>query len=305
MFLGIFPILAFIITLLLTPVILRNFRNRNIVGMDLHKEEKPEIPEMVGASILAAISISLAATYFFIGEVVLLFALAITMATGLLGILDHYKPLTPTEKIIGLTFIGLSYPLYLWPSGYHGLAFLLLLPFLFMIACNFTNMLAGFNGLEIGTGAIASLGVAAIAYMNKADTSFIIASTMAAALLAFLYYNKFPARVFPGDVGTLIIGAALFTAILYGELYLSGIIIFLPYALDAGLKFLSVGLMSRHSQAPTMIKNGKLYAPMGGNLSLPRLLLRIRPMGEKDIVHWTWSIEAFFASIAVALEVGM
>jgi UDP-N-acetylglucosamine--dolichyl-phosphate N-acetylglucosaminephosphotransferase len=305
MFPGIFPGLAFIITLILTPVILRDFRKRNIVGIDLHKEGRPEVPEMVGVSLLAAISISFATAYFFIGEAVFLFALAVTMATGLLGILDHYRPLTPAEKIIGLTLIGLSYPLYLSASDHQGLVLLLLLPILFMVACNFTNMLAGFNGLEIGVGAIASIGVAAVAYINNAEASLIIASTTAAALLAFLYYNKFPARVFPGDVGTLIIGAALFTAIFYGELYLPGVIIFIPYALDAGLKFLSAGVMTRHSQAPTKIENGKLYAPMGGNLSLPRLLLRIKPMGEREAVRWIWSIEAFAASIAVALEAAL
>lgn len=298
-----FPLIAFITALILTPIIGRINRKRDILSKDLHKKEKPLVPEMTGIAILIAYCVSLLGAYLFLGDKGLLFALALVILVGFLGVIDHYRPLKPWEKIITLTLIGFSYYFYIpLPSDY---LLLLIIPLFFMAACNFTNMLAGFNGLEIGVGAIASLGVAAVAYMNNAEVSFVIASTMAAALLAFLYYNKYPAKVFPGDVGTLIIGAALFTAVLYGGLYLPGIIIFIPYALDAGLKFLSAGIMSRHSQEPTLIKGGKLYAPRGGNLSLPRLLLKIKPMGEKEVVMLLWIVEALFASVAVALEVAL
>jgi UDP-N-acetylglucosamine--dolichyl-phosphate N-acetylglucosaminephosphotransferase len=201
-----------------------------------------------------------------------------------------------------LVLIGLIYYAGPLPEGY---LFLFLVPLLFMTACNFTNMLAGFNGLEIGVGAIASLGVAAVAYLSGATASFVIASTMSAALLGFLYYNKYPARVFPGDAGTLPIGAALFSAVLYGGLYLPGAIIFLPYALDAGLKYVSAGVMSRHSQEPTLLRDGKLYPPAEGNLSLARLLLRVKPMREKELVVLLWLIEGLFVSLALALEVAL
>lgn len=296
----VYPGLAFVITMILTPVVMREFKKLNIVGIDLHKEGKPEVPEMVGVSILSAVGVSLAAAYSLLGVETLLFTLAVIITVGIMGVLDHYRPLTPGGKIAGLTIIGLLYPFY--HAADYQIAFLLLLPILFMVACNFTNMLAGFNGLEIGTGALASLGVATVAYMNNAEASFIIASTTAAALLAFLLFNRYPSRAFPGDVGTLIIGAALFSAILFSEAYLAGVVIFLPYAFDATLKFISAGFMSRHHQEPTLIEKGKLYAPKGGNLSLPRLLLRIKPMGERELVLWIWSIEAFFVFLAIALE---
>jgi UDP-N-acetylglucosamine--dolichyl-phosphate N-acetylglucosaminephosphotransferase len=173
------------------------------------------------------------------------------------------------------------------------------MPIFFMFACNFTNMLAGFNGLEIGTGAIASFGMALLAYMNNSIDGFILSSAMFGALLAFLYYNRYPAKVFPGDVGTLIIGAALFTSMVLSKAELPGAIIFVPYAADAALKYLSVGVMTRESQSPTQLREGKLYVPGGSNLSLARFFIRRRAMTEPEVVLRVWAVEAIFVLIAV------
>lgn len=50
--------------------------------------------------------------------------------------------------------------------------------------------------------------------MNKYDVAT-ISFSMLGALLAFLFYNKYPANVFPGDVGTLIIGACIVSYCIY------------------------------------------------------------------------------------------
>lgn len=297
MFPWVFPAIAFAVTLILTPIIGDALRDRGIVGRDLHKENAPTVPELVGIAILFSFISSLILAYLYLRASYLILTAVVVLLVGLMGVLDHYRPLTPREKILGLVGIGLLF--YAQPIG-HGIYFLILIPVLFMAVCNFTNMLAGLNGLEIGVGAIASGGIALAAYLTASWTAFLIAASMAAALFAFLVYNRYPARVFPGDVGTLIIGAALFSAVYIGELYLAGAVILLPYAVDAGLKFVSAGVMSRHGQRPTVVKNGKLYPPPGGNLSLVRLLLRVRPMGEKEVVALIWGIEAFFVVVALA-----
>ena len=297
MFPWVFPAIAFAMTLILTPILGAALRDRGIVGRDLHKENTRYVPELVGIAILISFTSSILLAYLYLQASFLLLTAAAVLLVGLMGILDHYRPLTPREKILGLGGIGLLF--YAQPGG-HGILFLLLIPLLFMAVCNFTNMLAGLNGLEIGVGAIASAGIALAAYLTASWTALVIAASMAASLFAFLIYNRYPARVFPGDVGTLIIGAALFSAVYIGELYLAGAIILLPYLVDAGLKFVSAGVMSRHGQKPTLVKNGKLYPPPGGNLSLVRLLLRVRPMGEREVVALIWGIEAVFVAAALA-----
>lgn len=290
---------AFILTFFTTPYVAKFFFNRGVVGIDLHKEGKIKVPELGGASVFFSVIVVLNYQYF-IGAGELLFPIIALIVIGTLGIIDHYTRLSAVQKISSFYVIGVFLA---WWLGFKGLALLLLIGFLFMASVNFTNMLAGFNGLEIGTGAIAVLGIALAAYLAGEIHSFIIASTMAGALLAFLYFNRFPASVFPGDVGTLIIGAALFSSILLGELYIPGLLVFTPYIADATLKFVSAGVMTRESQKPTEVRDGKLYIPKDTNLSLARLFLRRRAMSEREVVSRVWAVEAFFAALAIGFEV--
>lgn len=290
---------AFALTFVATPYVSRFFFKRNIVGVDLHKEGEIKVPEMGGVAIFFSVLVVFLYHYF-VGHADLLIPIFVLYIIGTLGVIDGLVRLSAAQKVVSFFVVGVFLA---WGLGFRAVLVYILIGFLFMAAVNFTNMLAGFNGLEIGTGAIASMGIGVVSYIVGAETSFIIASSIAGALLAFLYYNRYPASVFPGDVGTLIIGAALFSAIVLGRLYVSGLIVFIPYVLDASLKFFSAGVMTRESQKPTEIREGKLFVPEGTNLSLARFFLRRRAMSEKEVVLRVWGMEALFAALAVAYEV--
>jgi UDP-N-acetylglucosamine--dolichyl-phosphate N-acetylglucosaminephosphotransferase len=290
---------AFILTFILTPSVAKFFFKKGIVGRDLHKEEDIKIPEMGGVSIFFAVTVILV-YYYYSGDGELLGPIFTIYIIGTLGMIDGLVRLSASQKILSFYVVGVFLA---WSLGFRGIFPLLILGFLFMASVNFTNMLAGFNGLEIGTGAIAAVGISLIAFIEGAGASFIIASAMAGALFGFLYFNRYPSSVFPGDVGTLIIGSALFSSILLGGFYVPGLIIFMPYVVDATLKFYSAGIMTRESQEPTVVKDRKLYVPEGSNLSLARLILRRGDMTEKVVVKRVWSIEAFFVALAIFYEV--
>jgi UDP-N-acetylglucosamine--dolichyl-phosphate N-acetylglucosaminephosphotransferase len=293
---SIFPFLfAFILTFISTPYVAKLFFSKGIVGRDLHKEEDIKIPEMGGVTIFFALLVILVYSYFQGNDELLgpIFAIYII---GTLGMIDGLTKLSASQKVASFYVVGVFLA---WSLGFRGIPSLLTLGFLFMASVNFTNMLAGFNGLEIGTGAIAAVGLSLIAFLEGAGPSFTITSAISGALLAFLYFNRYPAMVFPGDVGTLIIGSALFSSILLGGLYVQGLLIFIPYLVDASLKFLSVGIMTKESQEPTVVRDGKLYVPKGSNLSLARLFLMRGEMTEKAVVQRVWSVEAFFVALAI------
>ncbi len=297
-------LISFLTTFVLTPLIAREMVKHGIKGIDLHKEDNREIPEMGGIAIVVGVLLGVIIAYSKYSDERLLVVALLVILTGLLGIIDYFKTLSPKEKVISLSFIGLLLIPFCETTLFgrdFGILYTLLVPIFFMIACNFTNMLAGFNGLEIGVGAIASLGVFTVSFLAKEKISSIVALALFASLLAFLYYNKYPAKVFPGDVGTLPIGATLFSAIIFGKLELYGLVIFIPYAIDAALKYFSVGVMTRQQQKPTIIKNGLLYLPENSNLSLPRIFIKRKPMQEKDVILRVWLIEAFFCLIAIFL----
>jgi len=295
---------AFFVTFVLTPILKNKLAEKGITGIDLHKAEKVEIPEMGGIAVLLGFSISIIAAYFFNPDSRLLLGLVVVMLIGLVGIVDGKRRLSAKQKVLALSAVGLLLIPFAKPtlSGQDlGILYLIFVPIFFMFACNFTNMLAGFNGLEIGTGAIASLGMAVVAYLNGSTEGAIISGAMFFALLAFLYYNRYPASVFPGDVGTLIIGAALFTTMIISKIELFGAIILAPYIADAALKYLSVGVMTRESQTPTELRDGQLFVPAGSNMSLARFFIRRKPLREPEAVLRVWAVEAVCCVAAVGL----
>lgn len=74
---------------------------------------------------------------------------------------------------------------------------------------NAVNLSDGLDGLATGLCAIASTGFALIALKDGAPSVAMAGLALAGACLGFLFFNRHPARVFMGDVGSLALGGAL------------------------------------------------------------------------------------------------
>jgi len=140
-----------------------------------------------------------------------------------------------------------------------GLAYLFLyVPFAFTISANLTNILAGFNGVEAGMGAVMHLSVAFIALHLGLLEPFALSLAYAAALLGFLPFNAYPARAFPGDVLTMSTGALLAAEAVLYNLDWAMAILLLPYAVDALFK-IRVGIPAHKVKG--ILRGKKLYSP--------------------------------------------
>jgi len=64
----------------------------------------------------------------------------------------------------------------------------------------------------------------------------VIGICMVAALAAFLIFNIYPARVFPGDVLTYPIGGLIAMMAILGNFEKIAIFFFIPYIIEVGLK---------------------------------------------------------------------
>ena len=111
-----------------------------------------------------------------------------------------------------------------------------LIPLGVAVASNLTNMLAGFNGMESGMGSIIFAAMALLAFNNGSVEMLVLFVPMLGALLGFLPYNLFPAKVFPGDVGNLSIGAVLAAGVIIGNIEGAGAFILSLYVLDFFIK---------------------------------------------------------------------
>lgn len=294
-------IISFVTTNFVMPRLIKRLKAANVVGKDIHKVSKPIIAEMGGIGILLGFTIGMMVGMFIYPSLKfgLSVVLLVILLVGIVGMVDDLVQLSSKEKLIFLFIAGL--PLTLIAPPNVGIIYIIAIPVSVSIASNLTNMLAGLNGVESGLGVIsmASLTVACI-IMGKYDVS-IITFAMLGALIAFLRYNKIPSRVFPGDVGTLIIGATIAAVAFIGRVKIIALVVLLPNIIDGFLKFYSAGVVERQNHKPTQVKDdGTLQAPPEGFKSLIRMILR-KPMKEKTVVRILWAIGLFFGIIGIIL----
>ena len=294
-------LVAFSITFLTMPRLINKLKNAEIVGKDIHKPTKPIVAEMGGIGILFGFVIAM-----FVGiwlypnyHYQFIITLVVILLVGIVGMVDDLVVLSSKEKLILLWLAGLPI-MWIAPPNV-GIIYMLSMPIAVSIGANLTNMLAGLNGVESGLGVIAMISLTiSVIIMGKYNVA-IITMAMLGALLAFLFYNRHPSRVFPGDVGTLIIGACIVLVAFIGRVKIIAFIVLLPNIIDAALKFYSAGVVERHHHAPTEVgDDGKLVAPDGGFNSLIRSVLR-RPMPEKNVVIIVWIIGIIFGAIGIIL----
>jgi UDP-N-acetylglucosamine--dolichyl-phosphate N-acetylglucosaminephosphotransferase len=309
-------IIAFATTYLIFPRMIAAFKKAKIVGKDMHKSGQPEIAEMGGLVIVAGFGtgiITIIAVKTFLPSLLsvniihILATFSVVLIMTLIGSVDDMigirkipKAVIPllaslplvaikvgetvmTFPFIGKVDFGIIYPLVLVPIAITGVS-------------NAFNMLAGFNGLEVGMGIIATGSLAVIAYSLEATTSFVLLLVTLGALVATLRYNWYPARVFIGDTGTLSLGAIVASAVILGNFETAGIIVIIPYALDFLLK-----APHRFPKTWGRYENGNLYCP-GRPVGLAQLVIKLfGGITERDLVLALVAIEAGCAAVAMLI----
>ena len=184
-----------------------------------------------------------------------------------------------------------------------GYFYILLIYLGVMGATNGTNMLAGFNGLEVSLGIVGLSFLILISILIGRLEIIYVAIPMLGALFAFLYFNWYPAKIFPGDSGTLMIGAVLAVAAVIGKVEMIGVIIIIPHLIDffmkAKVKFQGRGLFGDAK----INSNGTLSpAPYP---SLAHVILESARLTEKQLVIRLILIEIVVGVIATVLAVSI
>jgi len=177
---------------------------------------------------------------------------------------------------LGLVNFGIFYPLLLIPIGIVG-------------AATTYNFLAGYNGLETSQGIIILSFLSFVAYKTGSAWLSLIGLIMVAALFGFYIYNKYPAKVFPGDSLTWSIGALIAGMAILGNFEKIAVFVFIPYIIETGLKLR--GKLKKESFAKVN-KDGSLEMPYKKIYGLEHLsiliLKKIKPNKkafEKEVVY--------------------
>jgi len=318
MLLGI-PLISFLASFVLFPAMIFRLKKAGIVGKNMNSKTKEEMAEMGGLVIVAGFGAGIftiiAINTFFdillsIQSISILAALSSIFIVTIIGIVDDlvsmpqnikaFMPLIAALPLIvikeGSTFMRMPF----WGNVNFGLLYtLVIIPLEVTIAANAVNMLAGFNGLEVGMGIIVIGTLIIIAYLIGNVTVLVILLAAMGALLGALYYNWYPAKVLIGDVGTLSIGAIIAAAVVIGNFEIAGTILLIPYIIDFLIK-----AKNHFPYSFGIYREGKLYCPKSGPVGLGQLIMKLsRGISEKNLVLILMGIEFMLGVIAILVYV--
>ncbi len=294
---------AFIVTFIATPAVGSAMKRRGITGEDVHKVTKVRVPEMGGIAILVGLTTGAIATAVLApnSTIEILAFTGTVLIAGTIGILDDLRPLGARMKplltaiaCLPILILGTYDPFPTIPLiGRVSLTVLypLLIPIAIAVTSNAVNMMDVMNGSMAGTVAVIAAAVTMIFLASGDVHTASIAAALLAVMLAFYYFNRFPAKIFGGDTGSLAVGAALGALSILGRIETVMIVALIPQIMNAFYGLASVrGLRERrqiHQRPIRLLSNGTLEASTekGAPVTIARLLLAAGPLHEKDIVR--------------------
>lgn len=292
------------------PWLIRSLRGTTLVGKDLNKPAQPIVPEMGGVAVIVAFyvgvtwlalvgSAAIQAGIFFA-------ALSGCLGAGIVGLIDDMFQLRRRAKALLPFILAVPLGVAVYNSGNRvlvgqdiGLLMVLAVPFGITSAANAANMLEGFNGLGAGLGVIMTSALVVLSFLTGSLEGMFLLFPLLGALLAFLWFNRYPARIFPGDSMTLFAGATIACAAIISSPSLKtyGAILFAPMILEFVLKlrghFKSENYGRLDSQG-RLIWDGRIE-------SLAHAVMRVKRLREWQIVVVLWGIEAALSTGIILL----
>lgn len=226
--LPIIAIAAAVTTLVAAPLVRR-------LGLAIGAVDAPEprklnhtsTPGLGGLALVSGIIVGLAILAVAQGPAQPLFAdrlwLGLLLGAGLLlavGAYDDVRPISAWVKLaaqivaasIAVAF-GFGAPALANPVGGVPVPLGWLGPivaaFWIVAAVNALNLIDGLDGLCVGVAAIAAVALAVVAALGGQPGAVALLTVVAAASAGFLIHNTYPAAIFPGDSGSLMLGYLL------------------------------------------------------------------------------------------------
>ena len=194
---------------------------------------------MGGLMFIFSLIICLLIALFIIEDYSVFYVLALSLSFGLVGFLDDFMK-AKYKRNLGLTSIQKAllqaavsaiflYLLYLQgtvitneagnvpvmvpftDSGFemHPLLYILFAMFVMVGCVNAVNLTDGVDGLCGSVTIPVMIFFTAVAYMNNQLDIALMPAALVGGLIAYLFYNWHPAKVFMGDTGSLFLGGAI------------------------------------------------------------------------------------------------
>ena len=296
-------LLAFVVVMLLTPAV--GGMARLIGAVDApggRRLNRRPIPRLGGLALFLGIFVPALAFLHFGREtrgLLLGAAVAVTV-----GAIDDFRGLRWFEKLAGQlvaaavpTGFGVWVDRFTFPLvGVHALPGWLGVPLtiLWIVAImNMVNFLDGLDGLAAGVAAIAGVTFAVIALSLAKPDAAILSAIVFGGCVGFLRHNFYPARIFMGDSGALLLGFVLATVAVQGLLKTAATV-----ALLFPLLVLAVPIVDTTFVVARRLRHGeKVFEGDQAHLH-HRFLRRGFSQPRAALTIWAWCLSLAAAALA-------
>jgi UDP-GlcNAc:undecaprenyl-phosphate/decaprenyl-phosphate GlcNAc-1-phosphate transferase len=305
--------ISFLFVYFLTPAAIKSLAVKGKVVQDYHKPGRPPVPRpggpvlMVGIGAAELVLFALTLNY---GVLAILASTSIAFAVGYIDdrrvMPGWFKPAALLLAAVPIVVLGAhgNYLNLVFGSAFIPLLYIPLIFVIMPIAGNTLNSIDVLNGVASGVIAIACLPLlAASAVFGNLDV-FLAGLPLLFAALAFFKYHKYPSRIFPGDSGTLMLGAMYGAVAIAGKAEIIGVVALLPAVINSFLFLSSVKRIVEHRQIkarPVAILDDFRLAASNEKLApvtLVRLVLADGPLSEKEVGQKILRLAAFSAMLA-------
>lgn len=208
---------AFVVTLLTIPPIITLIRKYKLYDVpNARKEHSMPVPTMGGIAIVGGM---VSAIFLWMpmqsemGQIAFFFSVAVLFG---LGIMDDLKDLSAKYKFaiqLGLACLvalsGIRIQSFNGLFGIHELPLISQYTFTVLAIVGVTNafnLVDGIDGLAGGLAFMSLVTLGMFLTLSGDSNTALIAFALAGSVLAFLYFNFNPARIFMGDTGSLVLG---------------------------------------------------------------------------------------------------
>lgn len=303
-------LLPLIVTAVLMPYFIRKLVENEITAKDVYKKGTPTIADRGGTAILLIAMLSLSMNTLFFKFTSTNYVVMIVIALfGLFGVLDDMINIGRASKFLIMYYC--SYPLiqyathtaFTLPSvGSLELGILYLqfiVPTYVLVTSNLVNMHSGYNGLASGLSIIVLTSLIIKSVIIEDVENIISVVSVTGATLGFYFYERYPARIFWGNVGSLTVGAAIGAIIVIQGFIISGFIMLIPHTVNFLMYVYWKIKKYPHVKFGKIREDGTLEVP--NNLTLKWVLPYYYRLTEKQATYAMFLLTSVFCIAGIML----
>ena len=305
--------ISFLISLIITPIFIKYLTLKGKLVNDKHKPNKPNIPRPGGPILLACFVLSELILFFFTGFHEIIGIVITAIIAFVIGIIDDFKTMPGWFKPTALILAAIPLVIFhanenqlniIFGNVYIPILYIPLILIAIPLAGNTINSIDVFNGVATGFLIITMCPLLLSTLLFGKIEFFLIELPFFASLIGFYRFHKYPSRIFPGDSGTLLMGAIYGSFAIVSKSEIIAIIALLPAIMNSFLFLSSVRKIVEHRQIksrPIILKDDySLEASKDKNapITLVRLILLDGPLSEKQIINKIYKLGIFSSGLS-------